>query len=184
MGAIFTKYFHWFWFNSKQYRIIMIGLDNAGKTQILYKLKLGESVVTVPTIGFNVETVSYKYVDLVVWDIGGQDRLRILWKHYTDGINGLIYVIDASDRERIGEAIECLSKELTSPHMYKVPILIFANKQDLPNAISADELTDKLNVLFRNHEKNFRVFESVATEDVGLIQGIDWLFNELVKSFS
>jgi small GTP-binding protein len=183
MGVIFTKYFNWFWFKPKQFRIIMIGLDNAGKTQILYKLKLGDTIVTVPTIGFNVETVTHGSVDLVVWDIGGQDRLRVLWKHYTDGINGLIYVIDSSDRERITEAIECLSKELTAPHMYKVPILIFANKQDLPNAIKGNELNDKLDILFRNHEKNYKIFESVATEDIGLIEGIDWLSHEVVKTF-
>lgn len=184
MGVTFTKYLHYFWFNSKQYRIIMIGLDNAGKTQILYKLKLGDTITTIPTVGFNVETVSYKWVNLVVWDIGGQDKLRTLWRHYYEGLNGLIFVIDASDRERIREAIESLSTELVQPQMQKAPILILANKQDIEGAISAEELTDVLHTLFKGHDRNFKVFETVATKDIGIIQGIDWLFNELVKSFS
>ena len=59
-----------------------VGLDAAGKTTILYKLKLGEVVTTIPTIGFNVETVEYKNISFTVWDVGGQDKIRPLWRHY------------------------------------------------------------------------------------------------------
>ena len=64
-------------------RILMVGLDAAGKTTILYKLKLGEVVTTIPTIGFNVETVEYKNISFTVWDVGGQDKIRTLWRHCT-----------------------------------------------------------------------------------------------------
>lgn len=66
----------------KEMRILMVGLDAAGKTTILYKLKLGEIVTTIPTIGFNVETVEYKNICFTVWDVGGQDKIRPLWRHY------------------------------------------------------------------------------------------------------
>lgn len=66
----------------------MLGLDAAGKTTILYKLKLGESTITIPTIGFNVETVQYKNINFTVWDVGGQHLVRPLWKHYYPGTNG------------------------------------------------------------------------------------------------
>lgn len=66
-------------------RILMLGLDNAGKTTILFKLKMGEYVTTIPTVGFNVETVTYKNVKFNVWDVGGQDKLRPLWRHYYTG---------------------------------------------------------------------------------------------------
>lgn len=69
-------------FGKKQMRILMVGLDAAGKTTILYKLKLGEIVTTIPTIGFNVETVEYKNICFTVWDVGGQDKIRPLWRHY------------------------------------------------------------------------------------------------------
>ena len=71
-------------FPSTPCRILMIGLDNAGKTTVLYKLKLGEVVTTIPTIGFNVETVEYKNVSFTVWDVGGQTKIRPLWQYYFD----------------------------------------------------------------------------------------------------
>lgn len=95
-------------FGKKQMRILMVGLDAAGKTTILYKLKLGEIVTTIPTIGFNVETVEYKNICFTVWDVGGQDKIRPLWRHYFQNTDGLIFVVDSNDRERIEEA----SKEL------------------------------------------------------------------------
>lgn len=79
-------------------------MDAAGKTTILYKLKLGEIVTTIPTIGFNVETVEYKNICFTVWDVGGQDKIRPLWRHYFQNTQGLIFVVDSNDRDRIGEA--------------------------------------------------------------------------------
>lgn len=87
-------------------------MDAAGKTTILYKLKLGEVVTTIPTIGFNVETVEYKNVNFTVWDVGGQDKIRPLWRHYYQNTQGLVFVIDSNDRDRIGEAREELTKML------------------------------------------------------------------------
>jgi len=97
-------------FGKKQMRILMVGLDAAGKTTILYKLKLGEIVTTIPTIGFNVETVEYKNICFTVWDVGGQDKIRPLWRHYFQNTQGLIFVVDSNDRERITEAQEELQK--------------------------------------------------------------------------
>ncbi|WP_411025175.1 ADP-ribosylation factor-like protein, partial [Salmonella sp. s54836] len=91
-------------FGKKEMRILMLGLDAAGKTTILYKLKLGQSVTTIPTVGFNVETVNYKKIKFNVWDVGGQDKIRPLWRHYYTGTQGLIFVVDSADRERVDEA--------------------------------------------------------------------------------
>lgn len=88
----------------------LVGLDAAGKTTILYKLKLGEIVTTIPTIGFNVETVEYKNICFTVWDVGGQDKIRPLWRHYFQNTQGLIFVVDSNDRERITEAQDELQK--------------------------------------------------------------------------
>ncbi|KIH58860.1 ADP-ribosylation factor family protein [Ancylostoma duodenale] len=138
-----------------QVRILMVGLDAAGKTTILYKLKLGEIVTTIPTIGFNVETVEYKNISFTVWDVGGQDKIRPLWRHYFQNTQGLIFVVsiflifsscfvDSNDRERIEESREELHKMLNEDELRDATLLVFANKQDLPNAMSAAELTDKL----------------------------------------
>ncbi|EPQ27314.1 uncharacterized protein PFL1_06941 [Pseudozyma flocculosa PF-1] len=103
MGASFSKAMGKI-FGNKEMRILMLGLDAAGKTTILYKLKLNQSVTTIPTVGFNVETVQYKNVKFNVWDVGGQDKIRPLWRHYYTGTQGLVFVVDSQDRDRIDEA--------------------------------------------------------------------------------
>ncbi|KAF7699431.1 hypothetical protein HF521_004173 [Silurus meridionalis] len=131
-------------FGKKQMRILMVGLDAAGKTTILYKLKLGEIVTTIPTIGFNVETVEYRNICFTVWDVGGQDKIRPLWRHYFQNTQGLIFVVDSNDRERVAESADELSKMLQEDELRDAVLLVFANKQDLPNAMPVSELTDKL----------------------------------------
>merc|ERR1712228_799096 len=116
-------------------RILMVGLDAAGKTTILYKLKLGEVVTTIPTIGFNVETVQYKLISFTVWDVGGRDKIRPLHRHYYQGTNALIFVVDSNDRDRIEDAREELTKMLHEDELSETALLVFANKQDLPNAM-------------------------------------------------
>ncbi|XP_016099414.1 ADP-ribosylation factor 4-like [Sinocyclocheilus grahami] len=146
-------------FGKKQMRILMVGLDAAGKTTILYKLKLGEIVTTIPTIGFNVETVEYKNICFTVWDVGGQDKIRPLWRHYFQNTQGLIFVVDSNDRERVAESAEELSKMLQEDELRDAVLLVFANKQDLPNAmaVSVQSQTIKYIKLIQYHIR-FRVF--------------------------
>ncbi|XP_071164211.1 uncharacterized protein [Mytilus edulis] len=126
-------------------RILMLGLDAAGKTTILYKIKLNESVHTIPTIGFNVETVSpVKGVSFTVWDVGGQEKIRRLWRHYYQNAEGLIYIVDSSDKERLSEAKDELDGILNSDEMRGVPVVVMANKQDLPRSMSPSEVADGL----------------------------------------
>merc|ERR1719197_2032653 len=100
MGLSFSRI--WDRIVSKQEkRILMVGLDAAGKTTILYKLKLGDVVTTIPTVGFNVESVEYKNIEFTVWDIGGQHLIRPLWRHYYQGTEAVIFVVDSNDRERV-----------------------------------------------------------------------------------
>jgi ADP-ribosylation factor protein 1 len=143
MGIAFSKLFDKLW-GKKEMRILMVGLDAAGKTTILYKLKLGEIVTTIPTIGFNVETVEYKNIQFTVWDVGGQDKIRPLWRHYFQNTQGIIFVVDSNDRDRIVEAREELQRMLNEDELRDALLLVFANKQDLPNAMNAAEVTDKL----------------------------------------
>ncbi|KAL6478857.1 hypothetical protein MHYP_G00122900 [Metynnis hypsauchen] len=170
-------------FGKKQMRILMVGLDAAGKTTILYKLKLGEIVTTIPTIGFNVETVEYKNICFTVWDVGGQDKIRPLWRHYFQNTQGLIFVVDSNDRERVSESAEELSKMLQEDELRDAVLLVFANKQDLPNAMAVSELTDKLG-LQSLRSRTWYVQATCATQGTGLYEGLDWLSNELSKRYS
>jgi len=173
MGGIFAKLF-----GKKEARILMVGLDAAGKTTILYKLKLGEIVTTIPTIGFNVETVQYKKVSFTVWDVGGQDKIRPLWRHYFQNTQGLIFVVDSNDRERVGEAAEELNKMLREEELKDVVVLVLANKQDLPNAMSVSEVTDKLG-LHSLGARKWYIQSTCATTGDGLYEGLDWLSSAL-----
>jgi len=166
-------------FAKRQMRILMVGLDAAGKTTILYKLKLGEIVTTIPTIGFNVETVEYKNISFTVWDVGGQDKIRPLWRHYYQNTQGLIFVVDSSDRERIQESHDELHKMLNEDELRDAIVLVFANKQDLPNALSVTELTEKLGL--NQLRRKWYVQAACATQGTGLYEGLDWLSSELSK---
>ncbi|KAH9519608.1 Auxin response factor 2A [Bulinus truncatus] len=126
-------------------RVLMLGLDAAGKTTILYKVKLNENVCTIPTIGFNVETVSpVKGVTFTVWDVGGQEKIRALWRHYFVNTQGLLFIVDSSDVSRIPEAKSELFSVIEAEEMRGVPVVVVANKQDLPGALSTSAVADKL----------------------------------------
>lgn len=177
MGLAVSQLFDRF-FGKKELRILMVGLDAAGKTTILYKLKLGEVVTTIPTIGFNVETVEYKKISFTVWDVGGQDKIRPLWRHYYQNTHGLIFVVDSNDRDRIEDAKEELHRMLNEEELRDAVVLVFANKQDLPNAMTVAEITDKLGLQSMRHRQWF-VQSTCATTGDGLYEGLDWLSRTL-----
>ncbi|XP_046555604.1 ADP-ribosylation factor-like [Haliotis rubra] len=167
-------------FGKKEMRILMVGLDAAGKTTILYKLKLGEIVTTIPTIGFNVETVEYKNISFTVWDVGGQDKIRPLWRHYFQNTQGLIFVVDSNDRERLQEAKDELNRMLNEDELREAVLLVFANKQDLPNAINVAEMTEKLELTSKSN-RQWYIQNTCATSGDGLYEGLDWLSARLQK---
>ncbi|UQC79961.1 ADP-ribosylation factor [Colletotrichum lupini] len=180
MGLAFSKIFDKLW-GKKEMRILMVGLDAAGKTTILYKLKLGEIVTTIPTIGFNVETVEYKNIQFTVWDVGGQDKIRPLWRHYFQNTQGIIFVVDSNDRDRIVEAREELQRMLNEDELRDAILLVFANKQDLPNAMNAAEITDKLG-LHSLRQRAWYIQSTCATSGDGLYEGLEWLATTLRKA--
>ncbi|OQV21889.1 ADP-ribosylation factor 1 [Hypsibius exemplaris] len=143
MGIYFSRVWNTL-FTSDPVSVVMVGLDAAGKTTILYKLKLGEIVTTIPTIGFNVETVQYKNLTFTVWDVGGQGVLRKLWQHYYASAKAVIFVVDTSDQSRMEEARAELHNVITADELRDAPILIFANKQDLPLAMPTADVAKAL----------------------------------------
>eukprot|EP01126_Amoeba_proteus_P010645 TRINITY_DN14174_c0_g2_i3.p1 TRINITY_DN14174_c0_g2~~TRINITY_DN14174_c0_g2_i3.p1 ORF type:complete len:178 (+),score=28.72 TRINITY_DN14174_c0_g2_i3:60-593(+) len=163
---------------NRDIRILMIGLDSAGKTTALYKMKLGEVVSTVPTVGFNVETVKYKNINFNVWDVGGQDKIRQLWRYYYQNTEGIIFVVDSNDRERIPEAGLEIKKLLRQEELKDAVLLVLANKQDLPNAMSVSEVTAVLD-LNSIHSHPWYIQTSCATNGNGLYEGLEWLSSKL-----
>jgi len=179
MGSAIAKL--WARLTSKtEMRILMVGLDAAGKTTILYKLKLGEVVTTIPTIGFNVETVEYKNISFTVWDVGGQDKIRPLWRHYYQNTQGVIFVLDSNDRDRVEQAKEELTRMLAEDELREAVLLVFANKQDLPNAMKVQEATERLG-LNKLRNRQWYIQGTAATTGDGLYEGLDWLSSTLSK---
>jgi len=131
--------------------------------------------------GFNVETVEYKNISFTVWDVGGQDKIRPLWRHYFQNTQGLIFVVDSNDRDRISEARDELHRMLNEDELRDAVLLVFANKQDLPNAMTAAEITDKLG-LHSLRQRHWFIQSTCATSGEGLYEGLDWLSTNIANN--
>ncbi|KAJ1032965.1 hypothetical protein NDA16_000244 [Ustilago loliicola] len=180
MGVTFSSMFSKlaFWNKNEEVRILMLGLDSAGKTTILYRLQIGEVVSTIPTIGFNVETVTYKNIKFQVWDLGGQSSIRPYWRCYYANTAAIIYVIDASDTERLSTAKAELLAMLSEEELKDSKLLVFANKQDLPGALDEGQVSEKLG-LSELKDRQWSIYKCCATKGEDLEDGLDWLVNTL-----
>ncbi|KAK5584102.1 hypothetical protein RB653_005709 [Dictyostelium firmibasis] len=158
----------------------MVGLDGAGKSTLLYKLKLGDVISTIPTIGFNVETIEYKNLSMTVWDVGGQYKIRRLWIHCCQGSNAIIVVIDSTDRERIYEIKEEINSLLIQDELMDNQMLIFANKQDMDGAMNTEEIINFLE-LNSIKDRKWYVQPCSAIRSDGIYEGFNWVANTLNK---
>ena len=148
MGNVFGSYYEQLMsYFEKKANILMLGLDSAGKTTILYKLKLDTLVTTIPTIGFNVESVKFKSLNMTIWDVGGQEKIRPLWRHYYQNIDAVIFVIDSNDGGRFDEVSKELHSLMAEDELREATVLILCNKQDLPNAESPQVINEKLGII-------------------------------------
>ena len=139
MGSWFSSVFDTMFAQPKKFNLMIVGLNNSGKTTILYKMKQAEVHETTPTIGHNIEEIKVKNVSIKAWDLSGQERMRNVWKHYYETVSGIVFVVDCADRERISDVNDELAKiVLDCP---RTPLLILANKQDQPEAMRVEELT-------------------------------------------
>ena len=182
MGFCFSK----LWaklLGKKDIRILMVGLDTVGKTTILYHLK-GEIFKKIPQIDFFWETLDYKGLNLkfTVWDLGGSSKTRILWKHFYQITDGIVFVVDSNDRERIEgdcSAREELQKMLAEEELKNCTVLVLANKQDLNGAMTPGEVTEKLG-MGQLKGRTWIVQGTSAITGQGIEEGLDWLTSVLL----
>jgi ADP-ribosylation factor 1/2 len=187
-------------------RILMLGLDAAGKTTILYRLKLGDLLTTIPTIGFNVETVKYKTLEMTVytpplrftsffafcwvalasswqiWDVGGQDKIRPLWRHYYEGTDAVIWLVDSNDAARLEEAAAEVHHVMSEDMLRNAVLLVLANKQDLPHAMPATKVSEGLRL--SGLRQSWFIQPCSAASGNGLNEGLDWLHRTLKERMS
>ena len=156
-------------------RILMLGLDAAGKTTLLYKFKLGEVVTTIPTIGFNVETIENNNTSFSVCDIRFRDRIFPLWRHYYEGTDAVIFVVDSTDAERMEENKNILfEKILSDEKLQNTPLLVLSNKVDLPGSKNTTEVADKL-CLHKLRDREWFIQETCGLTGEGIMDGFEWL---------
>merc|ERR1712141_644022 len=165
-------------FGNREMRILILGLDGAGKTTLLYRLQVGEVVTTIPTIGFNVEQVTYKNLKFQVWDLGGQTSIRPYWRCYYSNTDAVIYVVDSADRDRMGISKQELVSMLEEEELKNAILVVLANKQDIEGAMSVTEVYSALG-LDALKNRTFQIFKASATKGEGLDESMEWLSNTL-----
>ncbi|BFY99159.1 hypothetical protein BsWGS_02198 [Bradybaena similaris] len=163
-------------------RVVTLGLDGAGKTSILFKLKQNEFIPTIPTIGFNVETVEYKNFKFTIWDVGGQHKIRPLWRHYYFNTQAVIYVVDSSNRERLDEAQSELVKLVQEKELKEASLLIFANKQDIDGCVTIEEITEQFGLLKLCCNRSWHLQACDGKSGQGLADGLEWLSRQMVAA--
>jgi ADP-ribosylation factor-like protein 3 len=168
---------------SRELRILILGLDNAGKTTVLRVLASEQDEIknTTPTQGFNVKSVHSQGFKLNIWDIGGQRTIRPYWKHYFEGTDVLIFVIDSADVMRLDETGEELSELLQDEKLAGVPVLVFANKQDLDLAMPPDEIADRFQ-LTSITDRRWQIQPCCALRGEGIQEGMDWMAKNVSTS--
>ncbi|CAD7961954.1 unnamed protein product [Amoebophrya sp. A120] len=180
ISSLWRKFFHG---TDQAYRIVLVGLNNAGKTTILYRLALNQPVVTQPTIGCNIEELKYKGVTFTCWDLGGQEKLRDLWPSYFQSDNfadAVIFVVDSNDTESLVTAKMELMNILILPQVRNTvrAVLILANKQDVSGALTAADLVHNLSLNeIKTHD--WQILPCCALTGEGLNAGMDWLVLKL-----
>ncbi|KAJ4141572.1 ADP-ribosylation factor-like protein 2 [Fusarium equiseti] len=161
----------------KEMRILMLGLDNAGKTTIVKKL-MGEDVNTVsPTLGFIIKTIDYEGYKLNIWDVGGQKTLRSYWRNYFEKTDALIWVVDATDRLRIQDCRDELQGLLLEERLAGASLLVFANKTDVEGCMTEAEILSELQLeSIRTHR--WHILPCSAMTGTNLKEGLSWVVED------
>lgn len=164
----------------KEIRILVLGLDNAGKTTIVKKL-CGQPIDEIePTLGFQIQTLNYKDYTLNLWDIGGQSSIRAYWRNYFEKTDGLIWVVDSCDSYRFDLVKKELEKLLQQERLAGATLLIWANKQDVEGSSSSEKIASALNLKdlqYQNRHWSIQTCSGVTGD--GLLNGIDWLVEDI-----
>lgn len=173
MGLAISSFFQNLF--NKQARISMIGLEGGGKTTILYKLKLNEVITSIPTIGFNVETVRFKNIVFTIWDVSAHSKK--LWTNSFSEDPNLIFVVDSSDRDQLEESKQVLQSVMENYLLHSALLLVFANKEDLPGSMDVNEITQILNL--NAIRQKWHIQATCAKTGTGLYEGLEWLSSQL-----
>lgn len=200
MAGFFTWMWDWllwmFW--ATEMDVTIVGLQNAGKTSLVRVLAVSRAglpdlhhganihqgneftVDTLPTVAFNKKEVKKGHVSIKCWDLGGQPRFRSMWERYCRGVNAIVFVVDAADKDAIPVAREELQALLSKPTLEAIPLLVLGNKSDLPNKLSVDELIEQLDLKSVTH-REISCYGISAKEETNLSSVLAWLVARSAK---
>mmetsp|Transcript_62539 Transcript_62539/g.163873 ORF Transcript_62539/g.163873 Transcript_62539/m.163873 type:complete len:215 (-) Transcript_62539:228-872(-) len=174
MGIWASKVFRGIFGGGENCKIVIVGLNNAGKTTILYKLHLGQVVLTQPTIGSNVEEVKHDNITFQVWDLGGQENLRAGWATYFQETDAVVFVVDSNDQDNMVLAKMELFNVVLQEDLKHACLLVLANKQDIVGCRNAGEIAQDLSLhTIRTHE--WQIQSCCALTGEGLQEGLEWI---------
>mmetsp|Transcript_4925 Transcript_4925/g.6528 ORF Transcript_4925/g.6528 Transcript_4925/m.6528 type:complete len:191 (-) Transcript_4925:629-1201(-) len=165
-------------------RLLLLGLDGAGKTTILESIVQSsenaqselKQAITKPTVEFDIKVANFKTWQLYITDVGGQESLRPFWRHHFTGLQGIIFVVDSSDKARLVNALKEMSNVLQDHQLRDIPVLVFANKQDLEGVLTVEEMSEKLQLPEKTKQKHLLKFFSCSGKTgKGIVEGLDWL---------
>mmetsp|Transcript_14663 Transcript_14663/g.23897 ORF Transcript_14663/g.23897 Transcript_14663/m.23897 type:complete len:185 (+) Transcript_14663:105-659(+) len=175
-SGFFTGILKLFGFYSKEATVVLIGLDNAGKTTLQYKLRTGESYSFVPTQKPQEQEITIGNVKLQTWDLGGHKAVRKLWKQYYRTADGIVFVVDAADKSRLPEAKKVLNFILKEDALVETPIAILGNKSDKKEAVPIQKLQEELGLpKLLDAYRKIKVFNTSVTEGYGYPTAFEWI---------
>ncbi|KAI8319270.1 ARF/SAR superfamily [Martensiomyces pterosporus] len=162
----------------REIRVLVLGLDNAGKTTIMKRMN-GEDINTVsPTLGFNITTLDFNSYKVNFWDVGGQRTIRPYWRNYFEQTDGIIWVVDSADKERMSDCARELESLLKEDRLAGASLLVFANKQDIAGALSEKEIQEAMNLAqHTTHHWSIKACSAVTGEN--LLEGLQWLVEDI-----
>lgn len=183
-----------FWkylFQKEEYFVLILGLDNAGKTTYLEQTKtkfnkkykgMNQSKITT-TVGLNIGKIDISSVRLNFWDLGGQEELQSLWDKYYAESHAIIYIVDSSDRERLEESKEAFDRMISNEALLTVPLLLLANKQDLQGCLPLEEVKKIFSTnLALIGQRDCKADAVSALKGDGVHEGIDWLVQAVQRN--
>ncbi len=162
----------------KEPNILILGLDNAGKTTLINYLTGENNKKVTVTQGVNAKSIQCGGIKLNVYDLGGQKKLREYWKYYYENVDGLIYVVDGSDENRIDECNEAFQSLLNEEKLKGVPVLCYGNKTDLEGCLEPDEIINRLKMNDIT-ERDWCLHACSALKGTGIQDGIKWILEKL-----
>jgi small GTP-binding protein len=177
MGSLLSSLYG-LWSGTRNYKLLIVGLNNAGKTSILYSLQLNKFISTQPTIGGNAEEIKFRNLTFVAWDLGGQEQLREVWHMYYHATDAVIFVVDSAEPARFSVAHKELQQLLQHDELKDACVLVFANKQDLQGAMPPEKIIEALG-LANFSDRKWTVQGCSAVTQQGLHDGMSWISAQL-----